>query len=111
LNYARSNASIAGSLPLLYDVRQLVREQPLAFCCSGRIPAGTEHDMLARGIGVRLNGLSRFSGRRVGMDAHAAEVMTKARLEEGPSCCVERLAGGAQDMIECAVGGGQVPCA
>jgi hypothetical protein len=39
-----------------------------------------------------MNGLSGFSGSRIGMYAHIAEVMAEARLEESPRCGIQRLA-------------------
>ena len=52
-----------------------------------------EDDVLPDGIGSRVY---RPRGRRrsgIDMDAHPAELMTKARLHEGEGCWVKRLAG------------------
>jgi len=76
---------------LLDDMRQLVRQQLTALLASRRVFAGAEHHVFADRIGTGLNGTGGRRRAALGMDPHRAEIVPKARFEEGARTSVKRL--------------------
>ena len=76
---------------LLHDVRQLMGNQPPSFVCSGREPAGSKHDVLSDGVGMRAHLARRSRGAHAGVHPHIAEFLPEARLEIGAGGGIERL--------------------
>ena len=65
--------------------------QPPSFVCSGREPAGSKHDVLSDGVGMRAHLARRSRGAHAGVHPHIAEFLPEARLEIGAGDCIERL--------------------
>ena len=72
---------------------QLVCEQMLSGRAVWSILAGAEHDMRADRVCQRIHAQCGLRGLLVGMNTHAAEVVTEACLEERAHRGVQRLAG------------------
>jgi hypothetical protein len=85
---------------LLHYVRQFVGEQSSPTAIARRILVRTKGHVVADGVGRRIHRPRRLSRPRVGMDAHAAEVMAEARLHEPARRHVQRPAGGAQHLVD-----------
>ena len=83
---------VGQSLPLLYDVREFVREQLLARRGRRVVCALTEVDVAPGGERVRVQSLRRAVGLSVVVHAHAAEVLIETRPHEVLRARVERLA-------------------
>jgi hypothetical protein len=79
---------------------QFMGQEPAAFARPRGKSVGREEYMVADGIGKRIDGLRRFCGPPIGVNADPAEVVSEARLEEGPGSTVERLAGRAQGFVD-----------
>jgi hypothetical protein len=70
--------------------------------------AGGEDDVAADGIGESADGVSGLCSTRAGVDANAAEVVTKTRLEECAAGRVKGRAGGAEDFMNDRRDGGRL---
>ena len=79
---------------------QLVREQLLALRGARREATGAEDDVVADREGVRVDGVRGLLRGGVGVHAHAAEVVTEARLHRRPRRLVERLTGRAKHFVD-----------
>src|ERR1700728_2316158 len=84
---------------LLCNVEQLMRHQPTSFAGSRRVAAVGECEMIAHRVCHGVDGARRFRRERIGMHAHVAEVVAKARLEERSRVSIERLTGRTQNLI------------
>jgi hypothetical protein len=70
--------------------------------------AGGEDDVAADGIRESTDGVSGLCSTRAGVDANAAEVVTKTRLEEFATGRVEGRTGGAEDFVNDTRNGGRL---
>lgn len=75
-------------------------QQSLAALRMRRILIGGEDDVAAGGIRQRLDRLGGGCRFGIGVDSDLAEVMAEAGLHEGADGGVERLAGGAQRIVD-----------
>jgi hypothetical protein len=82
------------------------------FCppCGGglKLPR-PKNNVRSDGISQGLHGAGRFRRPLVGMNAHRAKVMSKARLHEGARGRIQRLAGRAQNVMDNGRGHGPRP--
>jgi hypothetical protein len=78
-----------GSAGLLYDVRELVRDEALTGERCGRVLSVREVDIGADGVGVCAQGLRGEVRRAVGVHPNAAEVVADATLHVAPHRCLE----------------------
>src|SRR5262245_16419683 len=85
---------------LLNDMGQFMGEQLSAGRGSWPVVSLAEDNLRADGVGQSIYCMSGFAGAGVGMHAHFAEVMSEARLHDGPCRGVEWLAGRAQDFVD-----------
>src|SRR5678815_5522055 len=85
---------------LLHDMSQLMGEQLSAGRGSRPVVSRAENNLRANGVGQSIYCMSGFVGAGVGMHAHFAEVVSEARLHDGPCRSVEWLAGRAQDFVD-----------
>ena len=79
---------------------QLMRDQSPPLACFHRELAAAKHNVVSESVGVGVNGAGGVGGRRIGVNAHMAEVVAEAGLEEGASGGVERMAGGTEDIAD-----------
>ena len=89
------------ALPLLHDMREFVREQRAALHSLRPVLAGTEHDVVADGVGPRVHLASRSGSGAIGMDAHLPEVMPEARFHAAARGSVERFGRRPQRFVHC----------
>jgi hypothetical protein len=89
-------------------VGELVSEEVAAGGRVRRELAGGEDDVTADGVGESTDGVSGLCSTRAGVDANAAEVVTKTRLEECAAGRVQRRAGGAEDFMNDRRDGGRL---
>src|SRR5262245_52314382 len=64
------------------------------------VARGTEYNVVADRVGVRIHGAGRRGGLCVGMHAHAPEVTAEALLKELARVRIERLSGAGQHLID-----------
>jgi hypothetical protein len=72
-------------------VGQFVGKEFLPGCCFWCILSYPKDDILPHGESPRLQGLRHLSELAIGVDAHLAEVVAKARLKEGALGLGQRL--------------------
>src|SRR5690606_212715 len=83
---------VAGIL-VLDDVGKLVRYELHAIGVFGVVPAGTENDVAARGVGLGSGALGGSGGVVVVEDSDSAEIVAEAGFHEGTDGLVEWPAG------------------
>jgi hypothetical protein len=91
---------VASPAALLHDVREFVREQFLSFAEVRCILSRAKHDMAPNGVPQCIDRPRRLRGLWVRVNADLAEVVSEARLEEGPRLRVQRLARRAQNIVD-----------
>ena len=72
---------------LLDDVRELVGEQAAPLLAMGRVFAGSEDDVVTQGEGASAQTAGGAGGRRVTVDADAAEVFADSWFFEPNNVC------------------------
>src|SRR5208282_809712 len=72
----------------------------LATARTGIVLAVIENDVLADGVGMRIDGACRLGGPRVGVHTHPAEVTAKARLHIGARGSLERTTRRIQHLVD-----------
>ena len=77
---------------LLHDMRQFVGEKRLPRARPGRKPTYPKGDVMPRRISIRVNVLSRLSGRRIRMHPHPGKIVTEALLHVMPQRRFQRAA-------------------
>jgi hypothetical protein len=78
-------------LALLYDMGQFMGKDPSPCGCGRIILSGPKRDVWPDGVGQRIDGSDRLGGVRTGVDAHAAEILSEARLHKGARGWIQRL--------------------
>src|SRR5688572_7913942 len=76
---------------LLDGMGQFVGDEVAAAVGIRLVFAGSEGDVVARGVGVGVDGAGGVAGLRVGMDSHLAEIMAEAGLHEITRARVQRV--------------------
>jgi hypothetical protein len=72
-------------------MRQFVGEQSPAVSRFGRIPPGTEYNIVSHGVRMSVQVPRRSLGHTSGMHPYPAKIMAEARLEEGFRDSIEGL--------------------
>ena len=85
---------------LLERMGELMGEQRASGLRMRREGAAAEHDVVADGVGARVDGARRLRRAGVRVHAHAREVVAEARLHEGACRRVQRTAARRHDVVD-----------